>query len=200
MLRWFHERAQDQGNAHGHEERYVRWNRGYLFITAGMLAAEAAFKAITAEGTTNAPVLLDDYEKNLKDSWVWKELWEVRNCRPSFHSSLGLYGGLLISGIETLFTKGKLPYTLKHGPPDYAALKPAKECTKIEYPKPDGVLSFDLLENLARSGTNHTDNQPVHLTLKDKSIPVERNLKIFDGPENRFCPGKKRESGACPPV
>lgn len=74
---------------------------------------------------------------------------------------------------------------------DSERLKPAKECTPIEYPKPDGVLSFDLLSSVALTGTNHEDNQPAHLTLKDDTVPVERNLKIFDGPEQRFCPAGK---------
>jgi len=107
---------------------------------------------------------------------------------PSFHNPLGLFGGLIWSGIDTFLLKGRVPFTLKHGKPDYATLKTKEECKKIDYPKADGVLSFELLENLARSGTNHADDQPIHLTLKDPKIPVERNLKIFDGPENRFCP------------
>ena len=155
-------------------------------MKSGMLAAESAFKALEHEG--DAPKNLTDYEENLKNSWIWKELWSVRNVRPSFHTALGLFGGLFWSGMELLFLRGRLPFTLKHGKPDYASLKPAKGCQPIDYPKPDGVLSFDLLTNLTRSGTNHSDDQPVHLTLKDKSIPVERNLAVFDGPENRFCP------------
>lgn len=153
-----------------------------------MLAAESAYKVVTDTEKSGAADM-SSYETALKDSWVWKELWTVRNCRPSFHSSLGLYGGLLVSGIEVLFTRGMLPFTLKHGAPDYASLIPAKDAKVIDYPKPDGVISFDLLTNLTRSGTNHTEDQPVHLTLKDKDVPVERNFKIYDGPENRFCPG-----------
>jgi electron-transferring-flavoprotein dehydrogenase len=164
------------------------FNKTEVIHCLGMLAAESAYRALSQE-TIAEPVLLDDYENNLKDSWVWKELWAVRNVRPSFHNPLGLYGGLLWSGLDLLFFRGKLPLTLSHGAPDYSRLKPAKECTPIDYPKPDGVISFDLLTNLARSGTNHADDQPIHLTLKDKSVPVERNLAIFDGPENRFCPG-----------
>lgn len=156
-------------------------------MKSGMLAAESAYKAVTAE-TVMQPIIMTDYEKNLKESWVWKELWAIRNVRPAFHTPLGLYGGILWAGLEIILLRGMLPFTLKHGKPDYAALKPAAECKVIEYPKPDGVLSFDLLTNLTRSGTNHSDDQPVHLTLKDPSIPVNRNLAVFDGPENRFCP------------
>lgn len=159
-----------------------------------MLAAESAFSAITNESSKDTPLLLNDYEINLKKSWVWEELWAIRNVRPSFHNPLGIWGGLVWSGLEIMFLRGRLPFTLKHGGSDYARLKPAKECTPIEYPKPDGELSFDLLSNLARSGTNHADDQPVHLTLKDPKIPVERNLAVFDGPEARFCPGKMGDS------
>lgn len=87
-----------------------------------------------------------------------------------------------------MITRGYEPFTLKHGHPDYSTLKPASQCTPINYPKPDGKITFDLLENLARSGTNHNHDQPVHLTLKDVNVPVEKNYKIYDGPENRFCP------------
>lgn len=159
-------------------------------MKSGMLAAEAAYNAINeVDGSANTPITLSSYETSLKESWVWKELWAVRNCRPAFHSPLGVYGGVLLSGLEVMFLRGRHPITLKHGQPDWARLKPAKECKPIDYPKPDGVLSFDLLTNLTRSGTNHADDQPIHLTLKDKNVPVDRNLAVFDGPEQRFCPG-----------
>jgi electron-transferring-flavoprotein dehydrogenase len=153
-----------------------------------MIAAESAFKALTEGGETEGPISLSDYEESLKKSWVWDDLYTVRNCRPAFHTKLGMLGGVLWSGIDLMLLRGKAPFTLKHGTPDHACLKPAKDSKRIEYPKPDGVISFDLLENLTRSGTNHDHDQPVHLTLRDKAIPVERNLAIFDGPENRFCP------------
>ncbi|CAG8637617.1 987_t:CDS:2, partial [Paraglomus occultum] len=157
-------------------------------MKSGMLAAEAAYKALTSEGSSsNTPVLLTEYEESLKNSWVWKELYQVRNVRPSFNNPFGLYGFLAYSGLEAFILKGRVPWTFHHHP-DYAALKPASQCKPIEYPKPDGKISFELLENLARSGTNHTENQPVHLRVRDKKIPVERNLKIFGGPEGRFCP------------
>lgn len=158
-------------------------------MKSGMIAAEEAFTEISK--ASEQEISLKSYEDKLKESWVWKELHEVRNIRPSFH--YGLLGGVLYSGIDSLFLKGRVPWTFKHQTPDYAALKPAKECKKIEYPKPDGVISFELLENLIRSGTNHEEDQPIHLTLKDKEIPVNRNLKLFDGPENRFCPANVYE-------
>jgi electron-transferring-flavoprotein dehydrogenase len=150
-------------------------------MKSAILAAESINKALKEESED-----ISSYEVTLKDSWVYKELYAVRNCRPAFH--FGLYAGLLVSGFELLFSKGKLPYTLKHPGPDYSQLKPARECNKIEYPKPDGELSFDLLTNLSRSGTNHSEDQPIHLSLKDESVPVNRNLAEFDGPEQRFCP------------
>lgn len=123
----------------------------------------------------------------MKESYVWKDLYKVRNSRPSFHSSLGLYGGVLYSGF-TIFMGGREPWTLKHGPGDHTRLKPAKESTKIEYVKPDGKVTFDLLSSVALTGTNHEGDQPAHLTLKDDTVPVKNNLAIYDGPEGRYCP------------
>ncbi|KAJ8965632.1 hypothetical protein NQ317_017421 [Molorchus minor] len=107
--------------------------------------------------------------------------------RPSFHNPLGLYGGIAYSGFST-FIGGREPWTFKHGDPDHKRLKPAKECTPIDYPKPDGKISFDLLTSVALTGTNHEGDQPPHLTLKDDTVPVKTNLTTYDGPEGRFCP------------
>ncbi|EPZ35727.1 Electron transfer flavoprotein-ubiquinone oxidoreductase, mitochondrial [Rozella allomycis CSF55] len=159
-------------------------------MKSGMIAAEEGYKALMKD---KGVVELKEYEESLKKSWVWDELYQVRNIRPSFHNPFGLFGGIVYAGLDTLFLKGKVPWTFKHNKPDYLATKASKECKMIEYPKPDGILSFDILENLARSGTNHVEDQPIHLTLKDSNIPVERNLKIFDGPENRFCPANVYE-------
>ncbi|KAG2186024.1 hypothetical protein INT43_002462 [Umbelopsis isabellina] len=158
-------------------------------MKSGMLAAESCYDAIFgANAQESGPIVLDSYEENLKNSWVWKELWAVRNVKPSFHGPLGLFGGVMWTGLDTMILKGKAPWTWKHKKADWESLKPAKECKPIEYPKADGVVSFDLLESVSRSGTNHAENQPVHLRLRNKDIPVERNLKVFDGPEGRFCP------------
>uniref|UniRef100_A0A2A4JZ91 Electron transfer flavoprotein-ubiquinone oxidoreductase n=1 Tax=Heliothis virescens TaxID=7102 RepID=A0A2A4JZ91_HELVI len=157
-------------------------------MKSGMLAAEAAMELIiSGEATHEKGVVPTLYEDKLKDSFVYKELKQVRNCRPSFHTSLGLYGGVIYSGFST-FTRGMEPWTLSHGGADHARLKPAKECQPIEYPKPDGVITFDLLSSVALTGTNHEADQPAHLTLKDDSIPVKQNLGVYDGPEARFCP------------
>jgi electron-transferring-flavoprotein dehydrogenase len=154
-----------------------------------MLAAESTFKALSSDPKPKAPILLTDYETSIKDSWVYKELYEVRNVRPSFHSPLGLWGGIMYSGIDTLFLKGRTPWTFKHPGPDHLSLKPLGSVKPIEYPKPDGVISFELLENVSRTGTNHEENQPIHLFLKEGSGPqLDRNLKEFGGPEQKFCP------------
>uniref|UniRef100_A0A1X7UG11 Electron transfer flavoprotein-ubiquinone oxidoreductase n=1 Tax=Amphimedon queenslandica TaxID=400682 RepID=A0A1X7UG11_AMPQE len=157
-------------------------------MKTGMLAAESAFEALVTSKSNNTPGLfLDKYEERVKSSWVWKELKQVRNFRPSFNTRLGLYGGIAYTSLFVLL-RGKEPYTLRPRNPDHAHIRPADQCNVIEYPKPDGVLTFDLLMSVALTGTNHEHDQPAHLTLMDDSIPVERNLKIFDGPEGRFCP------------
>jgi electron-transferring-flavoprotein dehydrogenase len=146
------------------------------------------FEKITANST--GPITLDNYEKAIESSWVYEELKEVRNVRPSFHNPLGLYGGLIYSGIDTLFLKGKVPWTFNHAKADHETLRPIKDVTPIEYPKPDGVISFDLLDSVSRTGTNHTENQPIHLKLKRGPSPqLETNYAIYGGPEQKFCPG-----------
>ncbi|CAL8304222.1 unnamed protein product [Arctogadus glacialis] len=160
-------------------------------MKSGMLAAEAVFPRLAVLEEDSAPsagLHVPEYAESLKASWVWKELHAVRNIRPSFHNYLGLYGGMVYTGIFYWILRGKEPWTLKHCGLDSDQLKPAKECTPIEYPRPDGKLSFDLLSSVALSGTNHEGDQPAHLTLRDDSVPVERNLAIYDGPEQRFCP------------
>uniref|UniRef100_A0A672I9D0 Electron transfer flavoprotein-ubiquinone oxidoreductase n=1 Tax=Salarias fasciatus TaxID=181472 RepID=A0A672I9D0_SALFA len=159
-------------------------------MKSGMLAAEAVFARITAESpeSETAGLHVPEYSDALKESWVWKELYAVRNIRPSFHNYFGLYGGMVYTGIFYWILRGKEPWTLKHCGTDASQLKPAKDCTPIEYPKPDGKLSFDLLSSVALSGTNHEGDQPPHLTLRDDAVPVGRNLAVYDGPEQRFCP------------
>ena len=157
-------------------------------MKSGILAAEAAYEKIT--GGEDGAVVLDKYESSLKDSWVYQELKEVRNVRPSFHNPLGLWGGLAYSGLDTMFLKGRVPWTFKHGGADHNSLKPLKEVKPIEYPKPDGVISFDLLDSVSRSGTNHAENQPIHLRLQKGSDPqLKTNFSIYGGPEQKFCPG-----------
>ncbi|PJF17350.1 putative electron transfer flavoprotein ubiquinone oxidoreductase [Paramicrosporidium saccamoebae] len=148
-------------------------------MKSGMVAAETAFQALGGN--------MDEYEQKLKESWVYSELQRVRNVRPAFEK-FGLYGGLLYSGIDQMVFRGRLPWTFAHKMPDYAMLKPAIQCRPIEYGRADGVLTFDLLENVSRTGTNHEEDQPCHLQLKDPNVPVKDNLAVFAGPEQRFCP------------
>ncbi|CAB0043903.1 unnamed protein product [Trichogramma brassicae] len=159
-------------------------------MKSGMLAAESVIESIieskNAESKTKAVEPIS-YADKIKDSWIYKDLKAVRNIRPSFHTSLGLYGGMIYSGFSML-VKGKEPWTLSHGGPDHAKLKPASESKPIDYPKPDNVISFDLLSSVALTGTNHEADQPPHLTLLDDSVPVNTNLAVYDGPEQRFCP------------
>ena len=150
-------------------------------MKSGMLAAEAIAEMLSAENAGRECV---SYSEKLKESWVWKELKGVRNIRPGFHR--GLWMGLLNAAWETI-TFGKSPWTLKNHA-DHTQLLPADQATKIEYPKPDNILTFDRLTSVSFSGTNHEENQPVHLVLKDPNIPVNENLPKFDGPSQRYCP------------
>ncbi len=140
-----------------------------------MMAADAAYDAI--KNHKDGPVVLNSYEDAFKSSWVHDELKSVRNFHPSFQ--WGTIPGLMLGGLSAFITKGKEPWTLHHKAPDNAKLKPASECKRIEYPKPDGVISFDLLTNLARSGTNHNEDQPPHLKLRNPSVALDVNLKVY---------------------
>lgn len=156
-------------------------------MKSGMLAAEAAYEALTA--TQEGTVFLYDYEEKLRQSWVWSELKSVRNMRPSFHGPLKLYGGIVYSGLEAFVLKGRVPWTLSHGSKtDAQATKEADQCEKIEYAKPDGEVTFDILTSVARTGTDHEEDQPVHLQVKDWKKHTRSMWPRFKGVENRFCP------------
>mmetsp|Transcript_418 Transcript_418/g.844 ORF Transcript_418/g.844 Transcript_418/m.844 type:complete len:179 (+) Transcript_418:1-537(+) len=124
----------------------------------------------------------------MESSWVYQELKAVRNVRPSFDTPLGLYGMFVYAGVFQYLFNGMEPFTLAHHGADSSRLKPASECTPIDYPKPDGKVTFDVLSSVALTNTTHDHNEPPHLTLRDDSVPVARNLAVFDGPEQRFCP------------
>lgn len=158
-------------------------------IKSGKMCAEAIFDAIQATDADadNATYpLLDAYPKAFKESWLHEELNKSRNFKQWFKK--GLYIGALMTGIEQLLFKGKMPWTIHRKTADHETLKPAAESKKIDYPKPDGKLTFDRLSSVFLSSTNHDDNQPIHLTLKDASVPVNINLKKYAGPEQRYCP------------
>lgn len=152
-------------------------------MKSGMLAAEAAFEAL-ASHTPAAE--LHQYAQAFNDSWVHTELKVARNVRPAF--KWGLWGGTLYAGIDQVLLRGRAPWTLKHAHEDHQTLKKASECTPIEYPKPDNEITFDRLSSVFLSNTNHEENQPIHLSLRDASVPVSFNLAEHDAPEQRFCP------------
>ena len=152
-------------------------------IKSGMLAAEAAFVALRAGRSADE---LDTYGAAFQESWLFDELYRARNFKQWM--SRGLYSGTLMVGVEQTLLGGKFPWTLHHGHADHECLRPASECKPIDYPKPDGKLTFDRLSSVFISNTNHEENQPCHLVLKDPSVPVALNLAKYAGPESRYCP------------
>lgn len=158
-------------------------------MKTGMLAGQSAAEALLGEDT---PAEIVQYADAVKESWVWQELKRVRNFKPAWGA--GMIPGLAAGG-ASLLARGKEPWTFRWSKKDSEYTKPAAECRKIEYAKPDGKYSFELLENLIRSGVNHEHDQPAHLKVKsDKaSVPLEVSLAKYDGPEGRFCPAKVYE-------
>ena len=152
-------------------------------IKSGSLAAEAAFDALAAGRSHDE---LTAYPAAFEQSWLHEELNKSRNFKQWFKKGRTI--GTFMTGIEQWLFKGKMPWTIHHSKPDHACLQPAAECARIDYPKPDGKLTFDRLSSVFISNTNHDENEPVHLTLKDDTVPVAVNLAKFGGPEARFCP------------
>ena len=154
-------------------------------MKSGMLAAEAAFEAIQQE---RARDVLNDYEDRLRTSWIATELQLVKNAEPLL-SKFGNTIGTLLAGIDMWMRTLKigLPFTMKHKP-DHAKIWRKEQCEKIAYPKPDGVISCDRLSSVFLSNTNHEEDQPVHLQLKDPAIPISYNLPLYDEPAQRYCP------------
>ncbi|MDY7801101.1 electron transfer flavoprotein-ubiquinone oxidoreductase [Burkholderia stagnalis] len=152
-------------------------------IKTGMLAADAAFDAVQAGRQGDE---LNAYPDAFKQSWLYNELYRARNFKQWM--AKGLYLGTLMVGLEQKVMGGNVPWTLHHKHADHEMLKPASQCEPIEYPKPDGKLTFDRLSSVFISNTNHEENQPAHLTLKDANVPVNVNLRTYAGPEGRFCP------------
>ena len=149
-------------------------------MKSGMIAAETIIENIKEKKN------LSIYEEKFKKSWVYEELHRARNVKPSF--SWGLILGIIFTGIDQILFKGKLPFTLKHKHADHETLKPANEMPKIEYPKYDNIITFDKTSSVYLTGTNHADNQPVHLKLKDPNLPISYTLDKFDEPAQRYCP------------
>lgn len=151
-------------------------------MKSGMLAAESIVNALM---NSHPPRLLEDYPQSLRDSWIKKELWLARNIRPGFH--YGLIPGIIHAGIDTYLLRGRAPWTLRNHA-DHTQTKPAVNACEISYPKPDGVVSFDLLSSVYLSNTNHEEDQPCHLKLADPTRAVSVNFTNYAGLESRYCP------------
>ena len=130
---------------------------------------------------------LDNFENKFTNSWAYKELHAARNVKP-FITKFGLLIGTILTGIDQILFRGKLPFTLNHAHADHETLMPANKCKKIEYPKPDGKITFDRASSVFLTGTYHAENQPVHLVLEDKNLPIDYTLEKFDEPAQRYCP------------
>ncbi|MFV9473029.1 electron transfer flavoprotein-ubiquinone oxidoreductase [Advenella sp. RU8] len=152
-------------------------------IKTGALAAQALYDALVAERSHD---ILSDYPIAFEQSWLYQELNKARNFKQWFKK--GRTVATVMTGVEQLLFKGKMPWTIHRTKADHECLKPAAECAKIEYPKPDGKITFDRLSSVFISNTNHDENEPIHLTLKNPDIPVDTNLKVYAGPEQRYCP------------
>ena len=163
---------------------FAKIKGSHTAMKSGMIAAEVAAAAL-ADARANDE--LTEFADAFAASWAWKELHQQRNFGPAQHK----WGNILGSAfafIDINLCNGKLPITLRDPVPDHAQLKLAKDCPRIDYPKPDGVLSFDKPSSVFLSNTNHEEDQPCHLTLKDASIPIARNLPLYDEPAQRYCP------------
>jgi electron-transferring-flavoprotein dehydrogenase len=148
-------------------------------MKSGMVAAEAVFRRLGGEDTVQVGALI-------KDSWVWEELRRVRNVRPGFRR--GLLPGLANAAFDTYLLRGAAPWTLHHRRPDHTSLVPAKAARRIDYPRPDGEITFDRLSSVFISNTNHEEDQPAHLRLRDPEKAITVNYRLYDSPEQRYCP------------
>ena len=160
----------------------ARIKGSHTAIKSGMLAAEALVPALATGRSRDE---LDAYPSAYRSSWMYDELYRARNFKPWMSGNMLV--GTLMFGIDQQVFRGRAPWTL-HLKADHTKLKKAAECTPIEYPKPDGVLTFDRLSSVFLSNTNHEENQPAHLTLKDAAVPIKVNLELYDAPETRYCP------------
>ena len=185
----------------GDDAGYLNASRikgSHAAMKSGMLAAEAAYAAVGAGRTHDE---LAAYPEAFRASWLHDELHRARNFKPWM--AKGLYTGTLMVGIDQVLFGGRAPWTLHHDHADHETLKTKAEAEPIAYPKPDGVLTFDRLSSVFISNTNHNEDQPAHLTLKDAAVPVKVNLELYDAPEQRYCPAGvyeivRDESGANP--
>ena len=162
----------------------VKIKGAHTAIKTGMLAAESVYEALANDEAYSE---LTSFEEAVKKSWVHDELYRARNFGPSLHH-LGTFFGAAFTYIDQNIFRGKLPFTLRNPHADHDSLQKANEAKSIDYPKFDGVVSFDLLSSVFLSSTNHEEDQPAHLTLKDESIPISFNLPEYDEPAQRYCP------------
>ena len=153
-------------------------------MKSGMLGAEAVFEALK-DGKSGEEI--SSFQKKFEDSWLFKELYAERNFGPAMHKFGNIVGGA-IAYFEQNILRGSLPITFHDTTPDYATMKPAAECKKVTYPKPDNTLTFDRLSSVFISNTNHEEDQPVHLKLTDPDLPIRDNLPKYDEPAQRYCP------------
>ena len=154
-------------------------------MKSGMLAAETVFAELSGAGESGKD--LQEYEQAFKQSWLFEELHASRNFGPALHK-LGTSLGGFFNLVDQNILRGRMPVTLKDTEADHTQLKPAAQCKEIDYPKPDGVLSFDRLSSVYLSNTAHEEDQPVHLRLTDEAVPIEVNLETYAAPEQRYCP------------
>ncbi|MGI9229527.1 MAG: electron transfer flavoprotein-ubiquinone oxidoreductase [Gammaproteobacteria bacterium] len=164
---------------------FAKIKGSHTAMKSGMVAAQTVFEHLQNGGAAGQD--LTQYNDHFKQSWAGKELRRTRNFGPALHK-FGVYVGGVFNYLEQRVLFGRSPLTLHDTRPDHATLKPAAECKQIEYPKSDGVLSFDKLSSVFISNTNHEEDQPCHLTLQDDSVPVAVNLAQYAGPEQRYCP------------
>ena len=152
----------------------------HLAMKSGMIAAQSIFENIDKQDE------ISEFQTNIKQSWLWNELYKVRNIRPSF--KWGFWKAIVYSAIDTYIFRGNAPWTIDHHGTDHESLGNKDNYKEIKYPKPDNVISFDRLTNVSFSGTNHEENQPCHLQLKDEDVPINTNFELYDNPETRYCP------------
>ncbi|MGH8599923.1 MAG: electron transfer flavoprotein-ubiquinone oxidoreductase, partial [Burkholderiales bacterium] len=161
----------------------ARIKGSHAAIKSGMLAAQVAFDALKAGRAGDE---LANYADAFRSSWLYEELHRARNFKPWM--SKGLLIGTLMVGVDQMVFRGRAPWTLHHHQADHETLRVKSEAQPIDYPKADGVITFDRLSSVFLSNTNHAEDQPCHLTLKDDAVPITVNLKLYDAPEQRYCP------------
>ena len=152
----------------------------HLAMKSGIIAASSIVENIDTKDE------ISNFEDQIKNSWVWSELYKVRNIRPSF--KWGFWKAIVYSALDTYIFRGNAPWTIDHHGTDHESLENKNKHEKINYPKPDNIISFDRLTNVSFSGTNHEENQPCHLTLKNEDVPIKTNLELYDNPETLYCP------------